>query len=460
MQGPPHPWERAAHPDRRGRSRPARESAQRVPRQRRARDDGRYHRGQPPARQYEDQGYRGGRYSWRESAGRDGAVGSDAGTVYGGRATAAAGDRRGRGTPAAGDHPRRTRRNPRWAVVTLAVGAVLMLFSGGTALAGVILLDRYASSVQEENLLGSAAVDPGQTLDGPINILLLGLDGRSSGTDDTRSDTIIVLHVPSTHDQAYLISVPRDSWVSVPGYWDMKITEAFFHGHQEGGWTGGAQLVAQSLHQLTGLQFNAAAIVNFNGFEKIIDEMGGIDFCVEVSATSEHIVLVNGEHMGIGQARREGHFYERVRYEIGCQHLVGWQALDYVRQRKNLETEEGDYARQRHQQQLLMAMASKATSADVVTNLGTLDRLLRATGEALILDTNQASLHDFAFTMRGIRPGDLVSLRTNEGWYNSVNIEGVSAEALSEQSVAMFRAAANDTMGQFVLAYPEVVNSD
>ncbi len=345
-------------------------------------------------------------------------------------------------------------------MVLTIFGAFLLVFSGGTALAGVILMDRYAGSVQQENLLGAAAADPGQALDGPINMLLLGLDGREEGTDDTRSDTIIVLHVPSTHDQAYLISVPRDTWVTVPGYWDMKITEAFYHGNKDGGWTGGAQAVAGAINDLTGLRFNAAAIVNFDGFETIIDEMDGIEFCVETRATSEHLVIAGGQVMGIGQARRQGLHFERVRYDVGCQHLEGWQALDYVRQRKNLETNEGDYARQRHQQQLLQAMAAQATSRDVMTNLGTMDRLLRATGDALIIDTNEVKLEDFAFTMRNIRPRDMISLRTNEGWYNSAEINGVSAELLSDQSVAMFKAAANDTMAQFVLNHPDVLNED
>jgi LCP family protein required for cell wall assembly len=343
-------------------------------------------------------------------------------------------------------------------MLTTIFGAILMVFSGGTALAGVILMDRYTGGIQQDNLLGAAAVEPGKELDGPINVLLLGTDGRSEGTDDTRSDTIIVLHVPSTHDQAYLISVPRDTWVDVPGYWEMKITEAFYHGNKDGGWTGGAQLVAAALNDLTGLSFNAAAIVNFSGFEKIIDEMGGIDFCVETAATSEHLVIADGQRMSIGQARREGRNYERVRYEVGCHHLEGWQALDYVRQRKNLETHEGDYARQRHQQQLLQAMASQATSRDVMTNVGTMDRLVRATGDALIVDTNRASMADFAFTMRHIRPGDMISLRTNEGWYNSAEVNGVSAELLSDKSLAMFRAAANDTMANFVLNHPDVMN--
>jgi LCP family protein required for cell wall assembly len=363
----------------------------------------------------------------------------------------------GRAATGSGRRPRRT---PRWAVATLVCGAVLALVSGGTAVASALLIDRYANNIQQDNLLGGAAAPPGEELTGPINILLLGTDGRQEKTDDVRSDTIIVLHVPSTHDLGYLISVPRDTWVSVPGYWEMKITEAFYHGNQEGGWTGGARLVAESLHQLTGLRFNAAAIVNFGGFQRIIDEMGGVEFCIDTPAYSEHLVLVDGKPVGIGKARREGLAYEPVRYEEGCRHLEGWQALDYARQRKTLESGEGDYGRQRHQQQLLKAMAERATSGDVLTDLGTLDRLIMAAGDALIIDTNGVDLVDFAWTLRRIRPGNLVSLRTNGGWFNSAEIEGQSAEKLDEVSLAMFRAAANDTMAAFVLEHPEVVNPD
>jgi LCP family protein required for cell wall assembly len=258
------------------------------------------------------------------------------------------------------------------------------------------------------------------------------------------------------------MSVPRDTWVTVPGYWDMKMTDVFNTGFEnEGGKVGGAQLVANVINNVTGVQFNGAAIVNFGGFSKIIDELGGIELCLDSAATSEHLVLVDGEPIGIGQARREGIWdYQEVRYEEGCQSLEGWQALDYARQRKTLESGDGDYGRQRHQLQLLRAMASQAVSRDVATNFGKLDSLILAAGDALIVDTNGVALEDFVFTLRGVRPGDLVTLRTNGGEFNSAGIEGVSAEALTEESLLMFQAAANDTMGQFVVQHPDFLTPD
>lgn len=354
---------------------------------------------------------------------------------------------------------RARRRTPVWATLTVVIGAVLMVLSG-TALAGYEVLNhRYAGNVQQENLLGDAGtqVEPGEELTGPLNLLLLGVEERGEGA---RSDTIIVLHIPSSHNQAYLISVPRDTWVSVPGHGNMKITEAFNAGSVNGGGrAGGAQLVATVLRDLTGLRFDGAAIVSFAGFQKIIDELGGVRFCVDTAATSEHLVLVNGEPMSAGQARREGHWdAEPIRYEEGCQQLEGWQALDYARQRKTLESGEGDYGRQRHQQQLLTAMADAAISPDVLTNLRKLDALVLAGGDTLVVDTNGAPLANLVYTLREVRVGDLVSLRTNGGKYNSAHIPGVSAEALSPESLEMFRAAANDTMAEFVINHPNFTN--
>lgn len=350
-------------------------------------------------------------------------------------------------------------RTPVWAIATVAAGAVLMLLSG-TALAGYeVLHRRYTGNVQQENLLGDAGAvtEPGQELSGSLNLLLLGVEERGEGA---RSDTIIVLHIPSSHEQAYLISVPRDTWVTVPGYWDMKITDAFNAGSEGGGGrVGGAQLIASVLRDLTGLSFHGAAIVNFNGFQKIIDELGGIQFCVDTAATSEHLVLVDGVPMAVEKARQEGHWdAQEIRYEEGCQLLEGWQALDYARQRKTLVSEEGDYGRQRHQQQLLAAMTDAAVSRDVVTDLGKLDSLILAGGDALVVDTNGVPLADFVFTLRDVGVGDLVSLRTNGGEFHSAGIEGVSAEALSPESLEMFRAAANDTMAQFVYTHPDFLN--
>ena len=343
-----------------------------------------------------------------------------------------------------------------WSICTLVAGVILTLLSGSAIAGYEALNNRYAGNIEQDNLIGDAAADPGEELEGAINLLLLGVEEQGEGA---RSDSIIVLHIPSSHDAAYLMSMPRDTYVEPEGFWGMKLTEAFNAGYEtDGTWGAGARVVSGVISNLTGLRFNGAAIVNFGGFRKIIDEMGGLEFCVDTAAYSEHLVLVNGEPMGIGKARREGIWdYEEIRYEEGCQQMAGWQALDYARQRKTLASGEGDYGRQRHQVQLLQAMAKKATSPDVMTNLSTLDSLILAAGDALIVDTNGVELVDFLFTLRNLRPSDLVVLQTNRGEYQSFQVNGKSYERLSEESLAMFQAAANDTMADFIIHHPEVL---
>jgi hypothetical protein len=106
------------------------------------------------------------------------------------------------------------------------------------------------------------------------------------------------------------------------------------------------------------------------------------------------------------------------------------------------------------------AMVAQAVSSDVRNNVSTIDGLLIAAGDALIVDTNNVEMLDFAFTLRNIRPNDLISLRTNGGEYNSDTRNGQSVELLTAESLAMFQAAANDTMAQFVLSNPDFVDPD
>jgi LCP family protein required for cell wall assembly len=353
------------------------------------------------------------------------------------------------------------RRDPLWARLVVIFGAVLMMVSGIGIVGGKVLLNRYTGAVAQENLLGSA-VSEGKELDGALNFLLLGIDERTRDPGNTRSDTIMIAHIPASHDQAYLLSVPRDTWVDVPAFdksgyrgGQAKVTEAFFFGSQNGaGRAGGAELVALTLKRLTGLSFNGAAIIDFGGFKRVIDAIGGVDMCVDHKVTSAHMRLVDGKPMWLADARKLGGG-SPVTYRVGCRHMPGWQALDYSRQRYGLPG--GDYDRQRHQQQLVKAMVKGMMSKGVVTNPVKLDKVLRAAGKAFTLDTGGVGLADFIFTLKGVAANDLVMLRTNAGKFNSAKIQGESAEALTEESRQMFAAAKDDRLAEFVLSHADWV---
>lgn len=379
------------------------------------------------------------------------------------------GGRRGGGPDRGPSRPRRKprRRDPLWARLTVVLGALLMMASGGLIIGSKLLISRYTQSVSQQNLLGDAAKQsaPGKALTGPINMLLLGVDERARNPGDVRSDTIIILHIPATHDQAYLVSVPRDTWVEVPpfpksGYrgGHSKITDAFHAGSLNGaGRAGGAQLVAQILKRMTGIQFDGAAIIDFGGFKRVIDSLGGVTMCVDHRVQSKHMSIVDGKPMFNADARKLGGG-KPVVHEKGCRRMAGWQALDYSRQRDGLP--KGDYDRQRHQQQLVKAMAKEAMSKGVVTDFGKLDRVVKAAGSAFILDTGGARIEDFVFTLKGVAANDLVLVRTNAGNFSSAHINGTAAETLTPLSLEMFQAVRDGTLGTWLISHPEFIAKD
>ncbi|MEN3610229.1 LCP family protein [Plantactinospora sp. ZYX-F-223] len=368
------------------------------------------------------------------------------------------------GSKGKGGKSARRRKTPLWARLTLVFGAVLMLSSGVAIVGMQVVIDQATSTIQQENLLGAASksdADGGKDLEGPIDLLLLGIDARARlDADNVRADTIIVLHIPASHDQAYLLSIPRDTEVQVPAFkksryggGTAKATEAFYHGAQNGGGlSGGAQLMALTINKLTGISFDGAAIINFSGFKKIIDALGTIPMCVRQEVKSHHMKLVDGKPMWNHEADKASGVKKPVVHKKGCRQMEGWEALDYSRQRYGLT--HGDYDRQQNQQQLIKAMAKKAMSDGVMTDIGKLNQLMKAAGEALILDTSGTPIADFIFTMRGVAANDLVLLRTNDGNFAG---NGNGRETLKPISQQMFTAVKNDRLDEFIINNPNVL---
>jgi LCP family protein required for cell wall assembly len=384
------------------------------------------------------------------------------GTTYGG--TTSGGDD---STPSGG-RKGSTRRDPRWARLLIIFGAVLMMLSGVTVVGERLLIQRYEKSVPQQNLLGAAAPKavPGKNpLDGPLNILLVGLDARPNETEAmSRADTIILLHIPATHDRAYLVSVPRDLMVQVQpfkksGYAGgrAKMTESFFFGAQRNaGVAGGMELLALTIRDKLGITINDAAIINFQSFTAVLEALGGVDMCFDEQVQSKHLRMVNGKPVNVENMDNPPGTV--IVYPKGqCRHLAAWEALDYSRQRYGLEN--GDYDRQRHQQQLIKAMVKAATGAGVITNPGKLDRVIRAAGSAFIIDTNGVPLADFAFALKGVGVGSMVMVRTNAGKITSQDVNGISFETLTPDSQAMFQALKNDQLDTFLSAHADFIGA-
>ena len=358
---------------------------------------------------------------------------------------------------------RKKRKDPLWARLTVVFGAVLMMASGVGIVGSKMLIASATDAITQGNLIADEDADQvtGRSLDGPINMLLLGVDVRPDwDINDTRADTIIMLHIPATHDQAYLVSIPRDTELTSPAFpssqWPggtTKATEVFFHGAQHGaGWDGGAQLMAKTVKQNTGVSFDGAAIIDFGGFKGVIEELGGVRMCVDQEVKSAHMYWVDGKPLYKADARKLGRLQEPVVHKKGCRTMKAWEALDFARQRYGLKN--GDYDRQRHQQQLLKAMAKKATDGGVMSNPLKLNGLMQAAGKAFTLDTGGVDLADFIFTLRGVAANDLVLLRTNSGTFSG---NSAGREVFNPESQAMFEAIKNDRLAEFVIQNPSVV---
>ncbi|MFC7533891.1 LCP family protein [Actinoplanes sp. GCM10030250] len=220
------------------------------------------------------------------------------------------------------------------------------------------------------------------------NFLLLGSDSRDPENDGgSRSDTIIVLHVTKDQNAAQLISIPRDTWVHIPksadgkhGNTNAKINAAF-------AW-GGVPLMVQTVEDYTTVRIDHVALVDFAGFKEIVDALGGVEVDVETSFTSTHSLNANSIR----------------KFEKGPQEMDGAAALDYARERYAFK--DGDFARIRHQQQVIKAILNKAVSGGVLTNPGRLNSFLKATTNTVSVDKDM-NMVDMAMDLRHLRSENL-----------------------------------------------------
>ena len=358
------------------------------------------------------------------------------------------------------------RKSPLWAKLVMSFGLVLALVSVGGLVIAKYFLSKLTdniettSSVLSDKSTGGSTTPSGKLPTGAMNLLLLGLDTRDDWAKTgqlSRSDSIIVMHIAASHDQAYMISIPRDTLAHIPANASMgftgattKINAAYAYGSASGrGWTGGAKLATEAIHELTGITFNGVLVINFDGFKGILEAMGGVYMCIDKDMWSSHYVVVDGKVKYATGADPVNPPKNALWFRKGCRNMQPWEALEYSRLRHGSD---GDYDRQRHQQQLLRAMAKKASSSGVLTNPAKVSKILAAAGQSLKMDTNGVSVTDFMFGLKGLAAADLIPIKTNNGTFANVN-GGEGVEPVTQE---LFKAAAADRMDSFLLTHPDL----
>jgi anionic cell wall polymer biosynthesis LytR-Cps2A-Psr (LCP) family protein len=373
-------------------------------------------------------------------------------------------------------------KDPLWARLLVVFGALLMLGSGGTIVGAKVLVGVAAKSVTQQSLLGSGGTSAKHaTISGAKNILLVGVDTRVGQTTmGSRSDSILILHIPASHDQGYLLSIPRDTWADIPKYdngkstWrggQGKINAAFEYGSRS--LTGAAaaqhgfELLEQTIRALpgmSGLTFDAGAIVDFDGFKDVVTALGGVYMCVDERTISIHTGFNDKTHK-----EQEPYYFKNdlptsrvpgvtpVVYEKGCSTMSAWRALDYVRQRDKLENNDGDYGRQRHQQQFIKAVFSQILSSGTLSSPTKLSKVLNTVGKAMTIDRGNFSIEDWIFAMKGIGASDLTTVKTNGGKFVNGDVNGQSVQELNADSLELLQCLKTDTVGAFVTEHPDWV---
>ncbi|MFJ8577363.1 LCP family protein [Micromonospora sp. NPDC093277] len=283
--------------------------------------------------------------------------------------------------------PPRRRRGRRIALIVLLVIALIGVGGAGAA---AFYLRSVESTIERVDAFTDVPEQarPPVVVKDALNIMILGSDSRDpESSGGSRSDTIILAHLPQDRSSAQLISIPRDTWLHVPrskngqhGDRDAKINAAF-------AW-GGVPLMVQTVENFTGVRIDHVTMVDFAGFKEIVEALGGIEIDVEKSFTSTHSLNPDS----------------RRTFRQGRQTLDGAAALDYARERYAFA--DGDFARIRHQQQVIKAILDKAASGGTLSNPAKLNAFVKATSNAVSVDKS-LSILDFATELRHLRSGNL-----------------------------------------------------
>ncbi|MEV0196877.1 LCP family protein [Nonomuraea sp. NPDC050691] len=221
---------------------------------------------------------------------------------------------------------------------------------------------------------------------GAMNILLVGVDkrddltrkqqnqlklGREAGQ---RTDTMMVIHLSEDHRKITVVSLPRDTWTTIPGKGQHKINSAYQFG--------GPRLAKETVEQVTGLSINRYIEVNVLGFIDVVDALGGVTVCTPVP--------INDPKAGLTLT-------------AGTHELHGAQALGYARTRA---TARSDLDRIDRQQQVISALLNRALSAGTLTNPAKLAGFVNSTLRTIKVDPDDG-LMGLATQMRDVSLDDV-----------------------------------------------------
>ncbi|MDZ5445549.1 LCP family protein [Micromonospora sp. 4G57] len=258
---------------------------------------------------------------------------------------------------------RRRRRRLRLRLAGTAMAVVAAALAGFTAIA--------PRQPETANLIGAPA---SPTATGALNVLMLGVD--TAGSDGSRrADSVLLVHVPADRSRLYLVALPRDLLVSIPGQGTDKLNKSFASGTTSAktDLAAGYDATRQVVSQLTGVRIDAGAVLTYGAARQLTDAVGGVRVCLPTRIRSHHTLRA---------------------YPAGCQQLDGAAAVDVLRQRFNMP--DGSLDRDRNAERYAAGLLRRIHEQGVLTNPALLSKLATQAGSGLAVDTGDTTLPTLA----------------------------------------------------------------
>lgn len=332
-----------------------------------------------------------------------------------------------------------------WWAKTLSI-VVFLAVAAGTAftlkLAGSVG-KAFTTSVNGEDFsvfqqIQQLIIPPQKPLRGEtddrINILLLGIGG--AGHDGAYlTDTIILASYKPSLKKVALFSIPRDLVVPIPGAGTRKINYANALGEESDEPGAGPRLTARVIENVFQQPVHYFVRVDFAGFEKLIDDVGGINVTVDAAFTDH-------------EYPNKSHGYQTISFLAGPQQMNGDLALKFVRSRKGSNGEGSDFARSRRQQKVLLALKHKVFSLGTLLNPSAITQIVGTLGNHVQTDVQPWEVLRMASIGKGLDTGDVMNRTldtTRDGLLvNETGIDGAYILVPRDSTYGEMRSALAD----------------
>jgi LCP family protein required for cell wall assembly len=297
---------------------------------------------------------------------------------------------------------RKARRHPwlRRGTIGVAAGLALILVLGVVA---YFKLNSNITQLDVSNLLGKRPASSADRVTNlkPLNILVMGSDTRALGTNafgttkdagGARSDTTLIVHLSGDRQSAVVISVPRDSMTRAPRDChdpSSRVADGPIRQWNANFSLGGPACLIRTVEGNTGIFIDHFMVLNFLGFQSMVDALGSVSVCVPTAVNDAYSNL----HLPAGRSR-----------------VNGQQALAFVRVRHNIGNDASDLGRISRQQAFLSSMVQEATSSKLLLRPDKLFRFLDAATKSLTADPEMASLNalrEVAQSVGGLKPSQV-----------------------------------------------------